>query len=319
LDVPVVSIHLQPSIIISADSMPVMAAGLEWLSRAPRWVRRMLLRVIHWKVDRAFGPGLRELRRDGGMDGEVPRGIMRDWIHAPDGAVCLFPEWYAPRAADWPAQAVTTRFPLYDEADVMAPDPVSEAFLAAGEAPVIVTPGSANALAGDFLREAALAVQRLGKRGMLLTRYPKQAPADLPETIKVFEYLPFGRVFPRAAAVIHHGGVGTTAQCLAAGVPQLIMPMAHDQPDNASRVKRLGVGDYIYPGKFKAARVAEVLGGLVRSPAVKESCRAWQERMREQMTAEGMGVLLEELATRGLRARAGGAVQRELEVPRVGA
>src|SRR6185436_16882143 len=109
-------------------------------------------------------------------------------------------------------------------------------------------------------------------RGILVTRYPEQVPAGLPESIRAFEYVPFGRAFPRGAAVVHHGGIGTMAQCMAAGVPQMIMPMAHDQPDNAVRVKRFGIGDYLYPKKFKAGRIAERLGRLIGSEEVKRAC-----------------------------------------------
>ena len=78
---------------------------------------------------------------------------------------------------------------------------------------------------------------------MFLTQYPEQLPARLPNGVRHFNYIPFSTVLPRAAAFVHHGGIGTTAQALAAGVPQLVVPLAHDQPDNAVRIRHLGVGD----------------------------------------------------------------------------
>ena len=98
--------------------------------------------------------------------------------------------------------------------------------------------------------------------------------AFLPDGIRHFEYVPFSQVFPRAAAVVHHGGIGTTAQALAAAVPQLIMHMAHDQPDNAAHVMRLGVGRPISPKAFRAPTVAKLLDELIHSPEVAKRCRS---------------------------------------------
>jgi UDP:flavonoid glycosyltransferase YjiC (YdhE family) len=225
------------------------------------------------------------------------------WWHSPDGVVCLFPRWYARKAADWPNQAVLTRFPLYDEGEVLARDEKVERFMAAGEAPVVITPGSANVQAGRFIQESVGAVKKLGRRAMVVTRYPEQVPAEMGDGIEAFEYVPFGRVFPRAAAVIHHGGIGTTAQCLAAGVPQLIMPMAHDQPDNAARVKRMGAGDYLYPKAFRAEAVAGRLAELMESPAVKKACAKYRCKMSQQMAPGAVAEVIEEMGERALRVR----------------
>jgi UDP:flavonoid glycosyltransferase YjiC (YdhE family) len=92
-------------------------------------------------------------------------------------------------------------------------------------------------------------------------------------------YASFGGLFARASAVVHHGGIGTCAQALAAGVPQLLMPMAFDQPDNAERVTRLGVGEAIPPVRFTAERVAAALGRLLSAEQVAAACRQWRDRI----------------------------------------
>ena len=97
--------------------------------------------------------------------------------------------------------------------------------------------------------------------------------------------------------------MGTTAQCLAAGVPQLIMPLSHDQPDNAARVKRMGAGDYLYPSAFKPRRIAAQLDSLLRSSAVRAACAALRERCRTQMSEDQMGELIETLSGRALGKR----------------
>jgi rhamnosyltransferase subunit B len=305
-NVPMVSVHLQPSLMMSVEETPVMMAGGEWMTRAPRWLKRGFFGLANLQVDWRLGRPLGRVRREVGIRERMPRGMMRGgggWWHSPDGVVCLFPEWFAKKAADWPRQAVLTRFPLYDESDVLERDEKVERFMAGGDAPVVITPGSANAQAERFIREAVGAVRKLGRRGMVVTRYPEQVPADLGAGIETFEYVPFAWVFPRAAAVIHHGGIGTTAQCLAAGVPQLIMPMAHDQPDNAARVKRMGVGDYLYPKAFRAEEIARRLKELAASAAVKKACARYRCKMGQQMAPGAVAELIEEMGERALRVR----------------
>jgi UDP:flavonoid glycosyltransferase YjiC (YdhE family) len=168
--------------------------------------------------------------------------------------------------------------------------PELERFLAAGEKPIAFTPGSAMQFGQSFFRESAKACELLNRRGILLSRHREHIPVDLPPTVRHFDYAPFSRILPRCAALVHHGGIGTTSQALAAGVPQLIMPMAHDQFDNAHRVARLGAGDVIkrrnYRAKAAAAKLntsrrhrhpvvifrqnrkfSEVFGSRVRPPA----------------------------------------------------
>jgi len=119
----------------------------------------------------------------------------------------------------------------------------------------------------------------LGQRGILLTQHPEQLPDELPTGIQQFAYLPFSKILPRALALVHHGGIGTTAQAIAAGIPQVIRPMAHDQPDTAARVEKLGIGVSLSPQKFNAASLAEKLNALVTSQAVLERCKIYAGRI----------------------------------------
>ena len=74
-----------------------------------------------------------------------------------------------------------------------------------------------------------------------------------------FDYAPYGQLFSRSAVVVHQGGIGTTSQVLRAGVPMLVMPYSHDQPDNAARCKRLGVAEVINRNNYKAEKVVPKL------------------------------------------------------------
>ena len=86
------------------------------------------------------------------------------------------------------------------------------------------------------------------------------------------------RLLPHCAAIVHHGGVGTTAQGFAAGIPQLIMPMAFDQPDNAARAIRLGVARAIAPRAFRPRAAARLLAELLERPESSGNCRLVAQR-----------------------------------------
>ncbi len=147
----------------------------------------------------------------------------------------LFPDWFGVPQSDWPAAVRLTGFPLYDDSgDTRLPASL-ERFLDDGPPPVLFTPGTANQAAAHFFRAALDATQRLGRRALLLTRYSGHLPV-LPPSAHHEPFVPLSHVLPRCAALVSHAGIGTLAQGLAAGVPQLTMPMGFDQPDNATRL-----------------------------------------------------------------------------------
>ena len=129
----------------------------------------------------------------------------------------------------------------------------------------------------------------------MLTKYADQLPAKLPPTVRHFGFVPLSRLLPRTAALVHHGGIGTCAQGLAAGVPQLVRPMAFDQYDNTRRLARLGVGDEISVKAFRTPAVAAALERLLTSPGVAANCRALAERCDGTSSLTAACVALEEL------------------------
>jgi UDP:flavonoid glycosyltransferase YjiC (YdhE family) len=289
--VPLATVHLQPAVFMGVADRPLLHPRLEWLAGMPDWVWRAFLSLSHIFIDLMVARPLNQLRAELGLETPVRR-VMRDWWMSPDCGLALFPEWFAPLRADWPPQTLVARFPLYDEDAARPPQPELERFLAAGEPPILFTPGSANLWAADFFVAAADACRRLRRRGIFATRFPEQLPRELPDSIARFDYIPFSRVFPRCAAVAHHGGIGTTSQALAAGVPQLLMPMAHDQPDQARRLKAFGVGESLSPARFRGPAVAEKLAALLSSPAVKNACTELKQRMATQMRPEEVATML---------------------------
>ncbi len=292
LCIPLVTVQMQPAVFLSADDPPVVPAGAEWLRSAPRWAVRALFALGYLQADRLLAGWINRLRRELGLRNPVRR-IMRDYWMSPLRVLALFPDWFAPKQADWPPQTVVTRFPLYDEGDRLMIGPEVEAFLAAGEPPLLFTPGSANIQAARFFQVALEVCTRLNRRGLFVTPRAEQVPSGLPGSILHVQSAPFSLVFPRCAAIVHHGGIGTVAQGLADGVPQLVMPMSHDQPDNGSRLRRMGVGDYLYPRAFRPEAVADRLGRLLTSGQVSLACRRYRDLVTRQMSTDEVARLIE--------------------------
>lgn len=279
LRLPLVTVHLQPSVFMSTLDPPELPlAGL--MRRLPQWGRRALLKFTgRTAVDPLIAPSVNAVLAEAKL--KPVRDIMH-WWHSPQSLLCLFPDWYAPPQADWPPNVHLTGFPLFDEGTHRTLDPAVTRFLSEGPSPVVFTAGSAMQHGHEFFQAATDACAQLGRRGILLARFRDQIPRNLPESVRHFDYVPFTQLLPSAAALVHHGGIGTTAQALAAGIPQLVMPMAHDQPDNAMRLERLGVGERLVPKRFKAANVAAKLGALLDDPDVSARARRLAERIRNQ-------------------------------------
>jgi rhamnosyltransferase subunit B len=285
LGVPIVTLHVQPAVIWSRTEPPRLP-GI----RGPRWVQDLQFRLgERLFIDRTVCPRLNELRRELGLP-SVRR--IAHWWHSPDGVVCTFPDWYAAAQPDWPANTVQTDFPLWDEDAEELPDEI-ESFLAAGSPPLVFTPGSGNQFGAKFFQAAVEAAGRLQRRAILCTPFPQHVPGNLPTDVIRSEYAPFSRLLPRAAAMVHHGGVGTTAQALAAGIPQLIMPLAHDQFDNAARVARLGVGDTLLPARFTGKALARKLEPLLTSPDVAAHCQTIAARLAQRDGCQRTALVLE--------------------------
>ena len=227
------------------------------------------------------------------------RRIWSRWVHSPDLTIGAWPEWFAPRQPDWPPQAQTSGFPVFDEVGRL--DPALERFIedarATGTAPIGITAGSAMAHGGRFYARALDACRALDVRVVLVTAFAGQLPSPLPGWAHRTAYAPFSTLLPRLAALIHHGGIGTSAQALAAGIPQAIVPFAHDQFDNAARLRRLGVSTTLGPAD-PVGRWTNGLHTVLSDPAVRAAVRLGQARMRDAgRAADGIADRIERLST----------------------
>jgi UDP:flavonoid glycosyltransferase YjiC (YdhE family) len=229
-------------------------------------------------LDKLFAPGINRFRQSLGLP--PVKKIFDRWMHSPQLNLCLFPDWFGQPQPDWPPQTQLTGFIYYDKQSENEDLPYElDTFLSAGSPPIIFTPGTAMKHADQFFRDCIEACQLLGQRGILLTQHPEQLPAELPQNVQHFAYLPFSKILPRVLALVHHGGIGTTAQAIAAGIPQLIRPMAHDQPDTATRVEKLGIGRSLNPKNFNAKSLADHLENLIASQPVLDRCKIYSERI----------------------------------------
>jgi UDP:flavonoid glycosyltransferase YjiC (YdhE family) len=277
---PVVTVHLSPSVVRTAYDIGAFQ-GTRDLSWLPAFVKR----GIWWAADRfvidpAAGPVANEMRAKAGLP-PVKRVFTRA-LHSPLLTIGMWPAWFSAPQPDYPLFFRQTGFPLFDAPDAQPVSADVDAYLNASEPPIVYTAGSANVHAHAFFAAACDAANILGRRTMLLSRFTEHLPATLPPNVIHFPFAPLSRILVRCAALVHHGGIGTTAAALAAGVPQLIMPMSHDQPNNAHWVTKMGTGGRLLPKNFTAPNAAAVLAELLNSEQVKRACAKSAERCARQ-------------------------------------
>jgi UDP:flavonoid glycosyltransferase YjiC (YdhE family) len=280
---------LAPLSFFSAHDPPVLPLmpGMIRLRGCGPGLHAQLFRAMKF-MTRSWTQPVRELRREIGL---LPSRLdpLYEGQFSPTLNLALFSSILAVPQPDWPPNTVATGFPFYDRHDNepgMSPD--LSAFLDAGPAPIVFTLGSAAVMdAGSFFAESVEAARELGHRAVLLIGPdPRNRPkAGLPQSIAAFEYAPFSALFPRAAAIVHQGGVGTTGQALRAGRPMLVVPYGFDQPDNAERVVRLGVAKTISRSRYSAKPAMEALSALLSNPVYRRKAEEIGRIVRQEQGA----------------------------------
>ncbi|GAB6910028.1 hypothetical protein JCM12296A_58770 [Desulfosarcina cetonica] len=244
----------------------------------PKFYKEILWRLIDKAADLFLGPPINKMLNM--LELPPAKSIIRNWIHSPDKVIGLFPSWFAEPQPDWPKNTELTNFICFDEASRNPMPAKLEAFIGHGEPTVVFTAGTAVKNAATFFKESVKACERLNVRGVFLSRYKDPIPNPLPDTILYCEYAPFSKLLPLSSALVHHGGIGTCAQALSAGIPQLLTPFGMDQHDNSSRLIKLGVGDEISMKKYKSSIVAKKLGILLADEDVHASCKKIADKMK---------------------------------------
>ena len=277
LGIPLVTAYLT-SLFIPSRSRPMPLMPVPALM-PPTLLRRIGYKNLELYVDWAAGRDFNRFRDELGLP---PQKRIVRWLGSPQRGLGLFPDWFYPPPGDWSDNLKLTGFPYFDLSETRALDPDLEAFLDDGPPPIVFTPGTPQNQGARFFKAATEAVEQLGARAIFLTMHREHVPEKLPERIRHYDYLPFSQVLPRAAAFVHHCGVGSIAQALKAGVPQLGVPWWFDQPVNARCLEKLGVASVIPFHKVTAKRLVTRLEALMTSPRVRSRCDQLSREMRER-------------------------------------
>jgi UDP:flavonoid glycosyltransferase YjiC (YdhE family) len=282
---PWVSVALQPSLLMSVYDPPVIS-GATWLSKMVAVnpaVTRLFFKMLVEIASRWTAP-LDALRARLSLPsiGKTPLwGMLSPW-----GTGAWFSKVLAKPMPDWPERTTVTGFPFYDKLEPgQGLSEELERFLAGGPPPVVFTLGSSAVFdAGAFYAKSMEAMERSGRRAIfLIGRDPRNVPKrEVAANICVADYAPYSELLPRAAATVHQGGVGTTAQALRAGRPMIVVPWSHDQPDNAKRVQNLGVARTIPRSGYSASRVARELDVLLGNGSYSAAAEATAREMRTE-------------------------------------
>jgi UDP:flavonoid glycosyltransferase YjiC (YdhE family) len=294
--IPMASLHLQPSIVRSLVDAG-LAGDVRISATQPMWFKK----TFFWLADRMFidknlKRPINEFRKELGL-APVDR-ILHRWMHSPQLVIAFFPPWFAAPQPDWPPNTHCVGFVLWDAVDHAHVPPDAEEFLNHGDPPVIFTPGSAAATLHRFFEESVKAARQLGIRAMLVTNHPEQLPPNLPSNVRQFGYLPFSEVLGRASLMVHHGGVGTMAQTMKAGVPHIVVPNGHDQFDNGWRIEQLKLGVSIRADRYNSSRAGNAIRNILTNHTMKSRCQEFSARINTEASLSRACNLIEELAIR---------------------
>jgi rhamnosyltransferase subunit B len=265
-----VSTSLAPISFLSAEDPCVYPSAefLENLRFMPTFFHKFILSFAKKTALNWFEP-YKEFRRELGLD-ENHNPMFGDkyskLLH-----LAMFSKALAKPQSDW-ARSLQTGFCFYDGQQDLGDMPEDlNKFLDSGESPIVFTLGSAAVMdARDFYEQSIAAAKLVNKRAVMLYGIFNYPPKGLDSDRVGFDYAPYSQIFPRACAVVHQGGVGTTAQVLRAGIPMIVMPYSHDQPDNAARCRRLGLSETINRDSYNAKNVAEKLGKILSDSSYRE-------------------------------------------------
>ncbi len=286
---------LQPLVFLSIHDPPVLPLA-PFLARA-RFLGPWFHRLLFGLGRRRVRPWCEPWHRFRAEVGLPPTSVspLFEGQHAPSLVLVLFSKIFAGKQKDWPRQALLTGFPFFDQDGEAGLHTDLARFLDEGPPPIVFTLGSSAVWdAGAFYEHSAAAARLLGRRAVLLVgKETANRPARLPDGVVAFDYAPYSELFPRAAVIVHQGGIGTTAQAMRSGRPMLVMPYAHDQPDNAERLARLGIARTISREGYTPARAAAALRHLLDNPAYSQRALAVAAAIRRE---DGVRAACEALA-----------------------
>jgi rhamnosyltransferase subunit B len=275
------TVHISPCWVFSALRPPLFY-GLGWIKYLPpRWRGKVWAWTDRNLLDRVCGAGLNAWRSK--FDLPPVRRIVGRWSASPQCVLGLFPSWFSKPQRDWPRHLQLAGFLRDDGGGGWVMSPRLDKFLGPKPEAIVFMAGSQMLHADLFFRVAALACARIGRKALFLAP-GTQENSVWPKHVHVETYVPLGQILPRCAAIVSHPGIGTIAQALAAGVPQLLTPYAFDHFDNARLAVELGVAKVLAPDAGER-KLAYQLQALLSDGAIAQACRAAKERMSNEIDA----------------------------------
>jgi UDP:flavonoid glycosyltransferase YjiC (YdhE family) len=248
-----------------------------------RWLGPRLRSLMLWcggRSTRFLAKPWYRLRDELNLPPATDRNPLSD-SHSAELNLALFSKVLANKQPDWPPQTVITGFPFSARTGGTGLPAELVRFLDGGPRPVVFTLGTAiGSDAGQFYETSLTAARALGHRAVLVGPGAPRRLVEGSETLSL-DYAPYAELFPRAAVVVHHGGIGTTGLAMRSGRPMLVMPRAWDQPDNAARAVRLGIARVVSRDRYTESRVASELRHLLGN-AYRQRALAVSNQLREE-------------------------------------
>lgn len=221
--------------------------------------------------DTELRPDIETLRRGLRVDSEScwPQNFT------PAAFLGLWPDWFTGTDVKWGFPIHLSGFAGVEWSSMNAEIPHEIRGLTNCEMrPIVVTTGSGAFYPPSFFHTTASACRLIGRSAIIAGATNSLTTDNIAPGAKCVGYVPyFGTLVRAAAAVIHHGGIGTIAHCLAAGVPQLVLAYGTDRPFNAGLIARLGVGEFLPRSRWEPREIAAALARLTDSQTIRERCR----------------------------------------------
>jgi UDP:flavonoid glycosyltransferase YjiC (YdhE family) len=278
LRIPIINVEptpLLPTKAFPAPSWPIQRD----LGRLHNYLSGLAMLEIVWLWYRPF---VNDFRRQLGLPAYTFARFYRAMRSTP--MLSAYSPNIIPHPADWPDTVHVAGYLFLDTQADWQPSAELQAFLDAGEPPVYIGFGSMAGRNPEKLARVVLdALAKSGQRGLLLTGWGGLRTELVPDTVFVVDSVPHSWLFPRMTAVVHHGGAGTTAEGLRAGVPSVIVPFVLDQPFWGARVKVSGLGpDPIPQKKLTADRLAGAIRTAVTDAGMKQLAHSYGEAIRAE-------------------------------------
>ncbi len=288
-NIPWLSCLLQPCAIFSAYDPPFVG-NLKYLSYVKFLGPSILKSMCHFMMkdfNKSLNPVL-QLKIKIGLENKR----VGFWDYSTKGILALFPKEFSIEQPDWPKEICNLGFPLFDQENSHDISSGLRKFIDKGEAPIVFTLGSTIVKTkNDFYLHAHKAIKEIGCRAIFLVgKKPQRIPEQAYQSANIYisNYEPFSALFPYCSMVVHQCGIGTTGQALAAAKPQILIPFSHDQPDNARRVEKLGIGISIQSQKLTHKNLVEAIKKIKSTLSYAHNAEKFAQNIRQNKFDENL-------------------------------